>query len=118
MCALVTGVQTCALPIWGRKPQAGEKWSGAAGVYYTDGQTMPLEATPMSMVMREQGDNYSPELVIARPDGTRRVVLAYPKPIRGKTGQLVGAHNTLVDITEFKQYEEKQTILSEIVQSR
>src|SRR5690606_4010550 len=104
--------------LWGRKPQAGEKWSGATALYYPDGQTMPLEATPMARVVREQiylqGGQ---ELIIGRPDGSRRVVLAFPKPIRTAVGQLVGAHNTLVDITDYKQYEEKQTILSEIVQS-
>src|SRR5690606_23888878 len=46
-----------------------------------------------------------------------RSVLVFPKPIRSATGQLVGGHNTLVDITEYKQIEERQAILSEIVQS-
>src|SRR5690606_16536162 len=32
-------------------------------------------------------------------------------------GEVIGACSTLVDITEYKQYEEKQIILSEIVQS-
>src|SRR5690606_28024085 len=76
-----------------------------------------LEATPMALAIRQQVDAYGKELIIGRPDGTRRVALAFPKLIRTDEGQLLGAHNTLVDITEYKHYEEKQTILSEIVQS-
>ncbi|MEC3881670.1 PAS domain S-box protein [Parapedobacter sp. 10938] len=103
--------------LWGRKPLADEKWSGAAAVYYADGQPMALEDTPMARAIREQRDTCGQELIIARPNGARRVVLAFPKPIRTEAGQLLGAHNTLVDITEYTQYEEKQAILSEIVQS-
>lgn len=103
--------------IWGRRPQVGEKWSGAAAVYDAEGQPLPSDATPMAMAMREGVAVCGHELIIARPDGTRRIVLAFPKPVRTAEGKLVGAHNTLVDITDYKQYEEKQMILSEIVQS-
>src|SRR5690606_17308452 len=88
-----------------------------AAVYHPDGRPMPLEATPMATAIHEQADTSGRELVIVRHDGTRRVALAFPKLIRTEAGALLGAHNTLVDITEYKQYEEKQTILSEIVQS-
>jgi len=104
--------------LWGRRPVPGEeKWSGAAAVYDVDGREIPLEATPMAMAIREQVDECGQELSILRPDGTRRVVLAFPKSIRAEDGRFLGAYNTLVDITEYKQFEEKQTILSEIVRS-
>ncbi|MGV3762223.1 PAS domain S-box protein [Parapedobacter sp.] len=104
--------------LWGRRPVVGEeKWSGAGSIYYPDGQPMPPEATPMATAIREQVDTCGQELIIVRPDGVRRVTLAFPKLIRTGAGQIIGAHNTLVDITEFKQYEEKQTLLSAIVQS-
>src|SRR5690606_219714 len=99
------------------RPSAGEKWSGAEAVYYADGQPMLLEDTPMAMAMQGEADVDSEEIVIARPDGTRRVILAFPKLMRIASGEILGAHNTLVDITEYTQYEEKQAILSEIVQS-
>ena len=105
--------------LWGRCPKLQvEKWSGALESYYPDGRPMPNEATPMASAMREsneQGDGQ--ELIIARPDGTRRSVLAFPKRLRATTGELIGAYNTLVDITTHKQYEEKQAMLSEIVHS-
>lgn len=104
--------------LWGRRPSVGkEKWSGAIAVYYTNGELMPLDATPMAAALRGLDEVAGQELVIARPDGDRRTTLVFPKPIKTGRGRLVGAHNTLVDITEFRQYEEKQVILSEIVQS-
>ena len=104
--------------LWGCRPVIGEtKWSGAATAYYPDGQSMPVDATPMAMAMREQADVGGRELIVVRPDGSRRVVLAFPRILRTADGRLTGAHNTLVDISEYKQYEEKQAILSEIVQS-
>lgn len=104
--------------LWGRRPQVGkEKWSGAAEIFYPDGHPVSEEAMPIARAITEQADACGQELVIARPDGTRRVVLTFPKAMRSEAGELIGAYNTLVDITEHKQYEEKQTILSEIVQS-
>lgn len=104
--------------LWGRRPVVGkEKWSGAVAVYYTDGRPMPLDATPMALAAGGGADMTGQELVIARPDGDRRTALVFPKPIRAGGGRLIGAYNTLVDITEYRQYEEKQVILSEIVQS-
>src|SRR5690606_30028695 len=107
-----------AVSLWGRRPALGtEKWSGAFAVYYPDGRPIPLEVTPMAIALTEHEGKYEEELIIERPDGTRRNVSVFPKPIRTATGELLGAHNTLVDITDYKQYEEKQAILSEIVQS-
>lgn len=107
-----------AVSLWGQRPEIGEaKWSGAFATYYPDGRPVLGEDSPMAAVLtgKEHVDNI--ELIIERADGIRRNVLVFPKPIRSATGQLVGGHNTLVDITEYKQIEERQAILSEIVQS-
>jgi two-component sensor histidine kinase len=47
------------------------------------------------------------EAVAERPDGTRVPFLAHPTPLRGPDGQLNGAVNVLVDISERKAYEEQ-----------
>lgn len=104
--------------LWGRHPEIGkEKWTGAVSTFYTDGKPMPWEVMPISRAMRGQVELCGEELIIVRPNGERRVVLAFPKPMRTDKGELIGSYNTLVDITEHRQYEEKQTILTEIVQS-
>jgi PAS domain-containing protein len=46
------------------------------------------------------------EVVIERPDGTRRNILPYPEPLFDSSGQLLGAVNMLFDITDRKRAEE------------
>jgi len=104
--------------LWGQQPELGViKWSGAIAIYYPDGRVVPAEESPMALVLEGRENANDVELIIERPDGTRRNVLVFPKPIRSSTGQLIGGHNTLVDITDYKQYEERQAVLSEIVHS-
>jgi PAS domain S-box-containing protein len=48
------------------------------------------------------------EAIAERPDGTRVPFIAYPSPLFDASGTLIGAVNTLVDITE--RYEAEQRI--------
>jgi PAS domain S-box-containing protein len=57
------------------------------------------------------------EAVAERPDGVRVPFLAYPTPLFDKSGALIGAVNTLVDITERKRAELTSGRLASIVQS-
>jgi diguanylate cyclase (GGDEF)-like protein len=45
------------------------------------------------------------EIVVERPDGQRLTVLAHANPIHDDSGELLGAVNVLVDITERKRAE-------------
>jgi hypothetical protein len=45
------------------------------------------------------------EIVIEQPNGQQRNALAHANPIHDETGQLLGAVNVLVDITEQKRTE-------------
>jgi signal transduction histidine kinase/CheY-like chemotaxis protein len=46
------------------------------------------------------------EIVVERPDGSRRTALAHANPFFDESGRLVGAVNILVDITERKRAED------------
>lgn len=114
----IVAFNNTAATLWGRKPELGkEKWSGAYATYWPDGRPMDREVTPMALAVLKQETFNGEELIIERPDATRRNILVFPKAMRTDTGELIGGHNTLVDITTYKQFEEKQAILSEIVQS-
>ncbi len=107
-----------AAQLWGRQPEIGkDKWCGSLAVYYPNGRTMPFEEFPTTAVLKGLEVKYGEDVIIERPDGSRRNVLVFSKPIRAVSGELAGVHNTLVDITTYKQDEEKQVMLSEIVQS-
>jgi hypothetical protein len=47
------------------------------------------------------------EIVIERPDGRRLTALAHANPIHDESGNLIGAVNVLMDITERKRSEEE-----------
>ncbi|MBK1441573.1 PAS domain S-box protein [Parapedobacter sp. ISTM3] len=114
----VTVVNDAAIALWGREPEIGkEKWSGAFAISSVDGRPMPLEKSPMARAVIGQEGVSGEEIVIQRSDGTQRIVLVFPKPIHTAAGACIGVCTTLVDITHYKQYEERQAALSEIVQS-
>ena len=59
----------------------------------------------MARALEENTDYNGYELVIERPDGSRRTALAYANPIHDEAGMVVGAVNVLVDISERKHAE-------------
>lgn len=89
-----------AVNLWGRVPQIGKDlWCGSWKIYKNDGSPLPLDECPMAIALKE-GRSVSFEIVIERPDGSRRNVLPHPKPVYDANGKITGAINTLIDITE------------------
>ena len=60
----------------------------------------------MALALSEGQEYNGLEILVERPDGSRRTVLAHANPIHDEAGTLLGAVNVLVDITERKQTEE------------
>ncbi len=95
-----------AVELWGRVPALGQdRWCGSYRIYDLDGNPVPLEQCPMAIAVREKRPIRRVELVIERPDGTRRSILANPVPTLDADGSALGAVNMLIDLTEFKQVE-------------
>jgi PAS domain S-box-containing protein len=107
-----------AAALWGRRPEVGKDlWCGSWRLYEPDGTPMPLDQCPMAVAIREGRAVRGQEIVIERPDGTRWYVLPYPDPIRNASGEVVGAVNMLVDLTERHQAEEARARLAAIIDS-
>jgi PAS domain S-box-containing protein len=106
-----------AAALWGRRPELGEMWCGSYRIYTPDGAPVPVETCPMAIALREGRSIHGQEIVIERPDGTRRHVLPHPEPLTDDAGNIVGAVNMLVDITEHKRAGEIQSRLAAIVES-
>lgn len=101
---LITLYNDAAVALWGRAPELGrEYWCGSLRTCNPDGTDLPHVAGPMAVAVREGRAVRGVEMIIERPDGTQRNVLAYPEPIRDTSGALVGVVNMLVDITEQKR---------------
>jgi PAS domain S-box-containing protein len=95
-----------AANLWGRQPEIGkDRWVGAFRMYTVQGEPLPPEESPMSMALAERRAITGREIILERPDGTRRLVVTQPKPIFDETGLMTGAVNILVDLTDVKSLE-------------
>lgn len=105
-----------AVTLWGREPKLGEDlWCGSHKLYEPEGAPLPLDRCPMAQAIKERRQIAGAEAIFERPDGSRGAFLAYPTPLTGADGELVGAVNMLVDITERKRAEDLQkTLLDEL----
>jgi PAS domain S-box-containing protein len=103
-----------AVALWQREPEIGQElWCGSHRMYWPDGTALPLNECPMAIAIQHGESLTGVEAVVERPDGTRRNVLAHPRMMRDSRGQIVGAINVLVDITERKDAERMQDRLHE-----
>ena len=115
---VITIYNDAAVALWGRAPHVGrDSWSGAYRIFQPDGTLLPVDQYPIVVALREGRPAQGEEIIVERPDGTRRDVVAYPKPIRGTDGKLVGIVNMLVDITERKKADAAMRQLAAIVES-
>ncbi len=114
----ITIYNEAAVNLWGRNPELGrEFWCGSYKIFNPDGSPLALDRCPMAVALREARSVRGQEIIIERPDGTRRDVLPHPEPIRDTAGNVVGIVNMLVDITEQKQASAAMRQLAAIVES-
>ena len=71
----------------------------------------------MALALREGRSIRDVEIVIERPDGTRANVLPCPTPLRNERGEITGAVNVLVDVTDRSKAEQVAHHLAAIVES-
>jgi two-component system CheB/CheR fusion protein len=98
-----------SVALWGQKPKVGtDQWCGSWKIFTTEGKPLPLDECPMAIVLKE-GRIVHTEIVIQRPDGVKRHVIPYPQPEYDSNGKITGAINTLIDITEQVEAQQKIT---------
>jgi PAS domain S-box-containing protein len=102
----ITFFNEAAAVFWGRTPELGEEWCGSWRIYHPDGRPLPHAECPMAIALKENREVRGAQAVAERPDGTRVSFVPYPTPLRNDRGELIGAVNVLVDITERTQAEE------------
>ena len=61
--------------------------------------------------VRENREHNGEEIIIERPDGSRAAALAHANPMHDEAGNIIGAVNVLVDITDRKRDAESQVLL-------
>jgi PAS domain S-box-containing protein len=107
-----------AAELWGRRPTIGKDlWCGSWRIFWPNGEPLPHEECPMAVALQENRPVRGVEIVVERPDGQRKTVLPYPSPLRDADGNLVGAVNVLIDVTERRKGEDAARLLAAIVES-
>lgn len=112
----VTYFNQACVKLAGRVPAIGtDEWCVTWRLYWPDGTPMPHATCPMAIALAENRAIHGAEALAERPDGTRVPFLAYPAPLHNEAGELIGAVNMLVDITERKVAEDhRQLLLNEL----
>jgi light-regulated signal transduction histidine kinase (bacteriophytochrome) len=98
-----------AVELWGREPKLNDpvdRFCGSFRLFKPDGSPIPHEACWMALALRNEREYNGCEIVIECPDGSRRTAVAYANPMHDSQGQISGAVNVLMDITERKRSEE------------
>ncbi len=114
----ITFFNEAAATLWGRRPELGDTWCGSLRLYWPNGEPMAHGDCPMATAITENRVVRGGEAIAERSDGTRVPFMAFPTPIRDPSGELIGAVNTLVDISERKRSEDRQKLLAREVHHR
>lgn len=104
----ITFYNRASVELSGRTPQLGDLWCVTWKLFNTDGTYLPHDQCPMAVALKENRPIRGVEAIAERPDGTRVPFAPYPTPLHDADGNLIGAINMLVDITERKQAEDRQ----------
>jgi PAS domain S-box-containing protein len=101
-----------AAELWGYRPEIGkQRWCGTFKIFLMDGTPVPHDQCPMATAVRTGGPVYGIEAIGERPDGRRVPCAVFPAPMFDESGKVVGGINMLVDISERKAIEDRQSIL-------
>jgi PAS domain S-box-containing protein len=106
----ITHFNEAAASLWGRRPILGEdRWCGSWRLYEADGTPLPHDQCPMAVALKEDRPVRGLDAIAMRPDGSHFHFAPYPTPLHDDDGELVGAVNVLVDITDRKAAEDALT---------
>jgi PAS domain S-box-containing protein len=93
-----------AADLAGREPRLGsDMWCVTWKLFEADGAPLPREKCPMAIALKERREIRGVEAIVERPDGSRLWIEPFPTLLFDAEGELTGAVNVLIDITERKR---------------
>ena len=114
----LTYYNAAAVQLAGRTPEIGsDEWCVTWRLYWPDGTPLPHNECPMAIALKTGRPVRGTEAIAERPDGTRVPFMPFPTPLHDASGNVVGAVNMLVDLTERSQAEQIRQLLASIVES-
>ena len=114
----LTYYNAAAVQLAGRMPKIGsDEWCVTWRLYWPDGTPLPHDECPMAVALKTGRPVRGVEAIAERPDGTLVPFMPYPTPLHDASGNVVGAVNMLVDLTERSHAEQVRQLLASIVES-
>jgi PAS domain S-box-containing protein len=106
----ITFFNAAAADLWGRSPALGEEWCGSLRLLYLDERPMRHDECPMATTLKEarpvRGGQAS-----GSSDGSNVSSHGLPDTAFADDGELIGAVNVLVDITDRHRAEQAVRVL-------
>ena len=100
----VTFFNQACIGFAGRTPEVGkDRWCVTWKLYALDGAPLAHADCPMAVAIRGEHAVRNVVAVAERPDGTRVMFAPYPTPLIDAQGEIAGAVNILIDVTEQRQ---------------
>src|SRR5437588_7882663 len=90
---LITYFNRHALELWGRAPKLNEsadRFCGSFRLFAADETPITHDRCWMALALQEGREYNGLEILVERPDGSRRTVLAHANPYHDETGKVVG----------------------------
>lgn len=105
---LITFFNEPAAKLWGRIPKLNDpsdRYCGSFRITEADGTPVDPSNCWMAKALRDKKPYNGCEVIFVRPDGSQVTVIAHITPLQEEDGEVIGAMNVLVDITERKALE-------------
>ena len=100
----VTFYNHACIDFAGRTPSLGEdRWCVTWKLYTIEGVFLAHEDCPMAVAIKEKREVRGAIALAERPDGTRVMFTPYPTPLIDENGEVAGAVNILIDVTDHRQ---------------
>ena len=104
---VITHYNQACIGFAGRMPAVGEdRWCVTWKLYTDEGEFLPHDQCPMAVAIQNKLPVRGVTAVAERPDGTRVNFMPFPTPLLGESGELLGAINMLIDVTDARQIDE------------
>src|SRR5258707_3061028 len=101
---VITFYNKACIDFSGRTPIAGhDRWCVTWKLFTDKGDPLPHDRCPMAVAIQEKRAVRGVTAVAERPDGRRVPFAPYPTPLFDPAGELVGAVNLLIDITDARE---------------
>ncbi len=101
---VITYYNEACVALAGRVPEIGrDRWCVTWKLFTSEGEFLPHDRCPMALALQEVRPIRDVEAIAERPDGTRINFRPFPTPLFDRDGNLAGAINLLLDVSDEHQ---------------